>query len=271
MRFELRSLKTRLTMSDDWLERVQKFRSKPTRTTPVRINRKSIPRRTKGVAHNDYRHFKELNPLLSSDLSVVFVGFNPGVESSKSQHHYAHHTNLFWKLFNETRILVKVLESRHVDLNRAWKSDPLLQSLILNPKTDGMKSAVKPVHDFDLIKYHIGFTDLCLRCTKSANELRMGEKMDNIPRLLAEFKSSKSQKIVIIGKGIWEVFIKYIQRDTNQKQSTSFEWGKQNNHYTEWLRRNLDYDFEVHVLPSTSGLVTSLKYHEKLALWNQIF
>lgn len=228
-----------------------------------------------GRSKAHYAGFEDLEPSLNQELVVVFVGFNPGLESSRLQHHYAHHTNLFWKLFNESRLLVKVLQANKEE-ERMLQKDIELDSFLCGVTNGNLNDLsnistnVKANHDLQLVNYNIGFTDLCLRCTKSASELSMREKLENIPRLLEEFKYSKSKKIVIIGKGIWEVFIKYIQKQTGRQDRQEFKWGVQENLYTDWLYDQLQYGFVVHVLPSTSGLVTSLTYGEKLDLWNKI-
>lgn len=207
---------------------------------------------------------EDLNPSLNKDLVLLFVGFNPGVESSKTQHHYAHHTNLFWKLFNDSRLLLKVLESQNIDPEQHTSESNLLKEII----QDGISKA-KPIHDFRLIEYSIGFTDLVLRCTRSAQELSMVEKMNNVPRLLEEFKMSKASNIIIVGKGIWEIIIKYIQKNSHIKVK-AFTWGKQAGPYCEWISEHIECDFNLYVFPNTSGLVTNMKYNEKLALWGEV-
>lgn len=38
-------------------------------------------------------------------LDIVFVGINPGARSAQVGHHYAGHSNRFWKLLNEAKFL----------------------------------------------------------------------------------------------------------------------------------------------------------------------
>jgi double-stranded uracil-DNA glycosylase len=50
----------------------------------------------------------ELRPLrdrMAADVRVLFVGINPGVRSSLTGHHFAGHSNRFWKLLFESRLV----------------------------------------------------------------------------------------------------------------------------------------------------------------------
>ncbi|MCA9471958.1 MAG: mismatch-specific DNA-glycosylase [Nitrospirales bacterium] len=42
---------------------------------------------------------------IKSGLDIVFVGINPGVRSAVVGHHFAGHSNRFWKLLNDSRLL----------------------------------------------------------------------------------------------------------------------------------------------------------------------
>lgn len=202
------------------------------------------------IKKQSYEGLKDLQPSIKPGLDLIFIGFNPGIESSRSQHHYAHHTNAFWKLFNEAKILEKSLshQGQGIDPN-----DKLLKSLLKQCKAE---------NDLQLVKYNIGFSDLVLRCTRAALELSMAEKLQNVPRLLQEFREAKPKKVAIIGKGIWEVFIKYLQ------DKSPIEYGLQPKSIVERL---IDIDIDIYVFPSTSGLVTSMNYQQKLALWHGLY
>ncbi len=40
-----------------------------------------------------------------SDLDILFVGINPGLRSAALGHHYAGHSNRFWKLLHEANLI----------------------------------------------------------------------------------------------------------------------------------------------------------------------
>lgn len=217
---------------------------------------------------------RDLPPSICENLTVVFVGFNPGVESSKQQHHYAHPTNLFWKLFNQLRVLQAVCDARHENaralaeklrLEKSLRGDVILDDIL----QDGDVVA-RPHHDYVLSEFGVGFTDLVLRCTKQAHELSRAEKLENVPRLFAEFKQSNAPFIVFIGKGIWETVGKFLAPSHKLTKET-FSWGRQHNDpVTRRLHVHCGYEPTVYVFPNTSGLVTLLTFAEKLSLWEAL-
>lgn len=224
--------------------------------------------------------YEDLQPSLANNLKLLFIGFNPGIQSSIQQHHYAHFTNLFWKLFNEARLLTKTLQSLKIPIEDTIEKDKFLEELVKVIDDGEYTTYVKTVHDFELVKYKIGFTDLVLRCTKSAQELTTSEKLANVPRLIEEFKRSETRLLVFIGKGIWEIVVKYVANDINLRfkiTKANFKWGRQEqdndpdyNLILQRLTEIIGYECNLYVFPNTSGLVTSLKYSEKLQLWNDL-
>lgn len=221
---------------------------------------------TRRKVSKDYDGCQDLPPSLAKNLTVLFIGFNPGVESSKVQHHYAHFSNLFWKLFNQAKILGTIIEKDKIE------QDELVVKLL--------KNGAKPEHDYELAKYNIGFTDLVLRCTKSAQELTMDEKIANVPRLIEELNYSNAKFIVFIGKGIWEIIVKYLTKQVGIKfvlTTKIFKWGLQysveDSAYQEILKTlytSLPSNSRVYVFPNTSGLVTSMNFNQKLQLWQTL-
>ncbi|CAX43146.1 DNA repair protein, putative [Candida dubliniensis CD36] len=234
----------------------------------------------------------DLKPSLNDHLQVLFVGFNPGTESAIQQHHYAHHSNLFWKLFNQSQLLHKVISKNNQQEE---------QQIVLDDSNDQflnhlLENGCNATHDFKLIKYNIGFSDLVLRSTARADQLTISEKLENVPRLLSEFKSSRVETIVIVGKGIWEIIVKYFMKElnissTNFKLTSSnsnrksdggsapknFEWGLLQkgsdltyNLIIDSIYKHIDESSKIYILPNTSGLVASLSFDEKLKLWQDM-
>lgn len=205
-----------------------------------------------------------LKPSLSNKLHVLFIGFNAGEKSALKQHRYAHHTNQFWKLFNESNLLEKVTTSQNIT------KDDTLEKLLLH--------GCKPVHDYHLVNYGIGFTSLVERSTKNTLELGITEKLESVPRLLKEWNESNAVEIVILGKGIWDVIVTFFSRKLNVKfklNAIEFKWGevgKTHEHEIYTLILDSIHDCipkssKIHVFPDTSGLVRHFKYEDKLDLW----
>lgn len=208
-----------------------------------------------------YADLNDLPPSIPQEATLLFVGYNPGVESSKKQHHYAHPTNLFWKLFNESAVVESVLGVRE-------KEEDKFSKLYKEIFATGICKA-KPCHDYELLQFGIGFTDLCLRCTKQASELTMQEKLQNVPRLFTEFALSQAPILVLVGKGIWEIIVKFL--DPKHKLESPFGWGRQTDPRLLRAFHSLcKYNPSVYVVPNTSGLAALMKYAQKLELWEEI-
>lgn len=240
-----------------------------------KVTKPAASKRSKITKSSPYDGMKDLPPSLADDLEVLFVGYNPGVESSAQQHHYAHFTNLFWKLFNDSKLFLAVLG---LEVEKVKIEDELFGQLI-EKKEGTYITKIKAAQDYELAKYKIGFTDLVLRCTKAASELTMTEKLQNVPRLIDEFNKTKAKRVVFIGKGIWEIVVKYLSNQTGNNvklNKLNFKWGlQQDSEYSDYNRilqqfHKLVPGTKLYVFPNTSGLVASMKYPEKLQLWMKL-
>ncbi|CAK7893495.1 hypothetical protein CAAN1_22S00760 [[Candida] anglica] len=251
--------------------------SKPSRIS--KTNLKLIKKNSKPTQYED------LPPSLREDLSVVFIGFNPGIQSSLSQHHYAHHSNLFWKLFNQSGLVFTIEQvKKFIDdddlfiCKRIKKRIPDIDTYVVNELHSVYSSHFSADDDYELLKVGIGFTDLVLRCTKTAAELTIQEKLDNVPRLINELKESKPKFIVIVGKGIWECIVQYLHgKPLKLLEGGNFKWGLQSDikdstykAVMDTLHSLLGYQCSIHVFTNTSGLAASLKYHQKLDQWTSL-
>src|SRR5829696_6158440 len=94
--------------------------------------------------------------LLRPRLKLVFCGYNPSLTSGRSGHHYAHPGNRFWRVLFASGITGRLYE---------------------------------PHEDERLLSLEIGFTNLCSRPTRRADELSREEN-----RLTAEEKHSKFEE-----------------------------------------------------------------------------
>ncbi|KAI5965189.1 thp1 [Candida pseudojiufengensis] len=243
---------------------VQKSTYKVTKT-----NKKSNRKEIKISKQIDTINLPDLARSLDSNLKVLFIGYNPGVQSSIQQHHYAHHSNLYWKLFRQSKLLEKIVELEESKDPNIFEDDLNLKTLLENGCT--------AKDDFDIIKYKIGFSDLCSRCTKRADELTSHEKFDNVKRLIGEIYETNTNTVVLIGKGIWETFIKFYSLELNIKfklTKDNFQWGEvmigNDNVYNKLINHIqslIPSNTKIHVFPSTSGLVAGITFAEKLRLW----
>jgi TDG/mug DNA glycosylase family protein len=141
-----------------------------------------------------YAHLSPLPDLLVADLRLVFVGFNPGIRSAEVGHRFAHHTNSFWKLLNESGL---------VDVALTFMDD------VRMPESHG-----------------IGFTELVMRPTRGIEEVPPHEMRSNVPRLLAVLKQYRPKVVCFVGKGIWDSVSK-ASGVRSQRSKKKFEWGLQ--------------------------------------------
>lgn len=50
---------------------------------------------------------KEIGDIIDYNLRILFVGFNPGLRSSETGHHFAGYSNRFWKLLYQSGLTPK--------------------------------------------------------------------------------------------------------------------------------------------------------------------
>lgn len=160
--------------------------------------------------------FPTLPHYLRPGLRAVFVGYNPGLESARAGHYYAHPGNRFW---------------------------PQLHASGLVPAPAG------PGDDAGLMDLAgIGFTDLCPRPTLRAEELTPAELRDGARRLVAELRACAPRATVLNGRRLWELVARHglgIPAATVR----DFDWGFQPSATPAGLG-------EVWVVPSSSGLAS---------------
>jgi TDG/mug DNA glycosylase family protein len=112
--------------------------------------------------------------LLRPGLRLVFIGYNPGLESARQGHYYAFPGNVFWKQLNASGLVPRPV----------------------GPGDDRLLPA----------EAGIGFTDLCRRPTLRAGELTAAELREGALRLHAELLEHRPQVAVFSGRGIYQLF-----------------------------------------------------------------
>ena len=63
------------------------------------------------------RRYRRLRDCVRPGVLVLFVGINPGLRSAQTGHHFAGHSNRFWKLLHESELVSEPLtyrEDRHL-------------------------------------------------------------------------------------------------------------------------------------------------------------
>ncbi|CAA9429791.1 MAG: G/U mismatch-specific uracil DNA glycosylase [uncultured Rubrobacteraceae bacterium] len=111
--------------------------------------------------------------LLRPGLKLVFCGYNPSLTSGMSGHHYAHPGNRFWRVLHASGI------------------------------TDRL---YKPEEDERLLGLGIGFTNLCSRPTRRADELTKGEIRAGAQELRSKLEGYKPRAVAYTGIGVYKWF-----------------------------------------------------------------
>lgn len=141
--------------------------------------------------------------LLRPDLKLLFCGYNPSLRSGTTGYHYAHPGNRFWRVLDAAGI------------------------------TD---RPYKPAEDEALLEEGIGFTNLCPRPTRRADELTREEIRAGAEALRATLTRYRPRAVAYTGIGVYKWF----------KATSKAAWGVQPESAVEGV-------VDV-VVPSPSGL-----------------
>jgi TDG/mug DNA glycosylase family protein len=116
---------------------------------------------------------EEVSDHLKKDLKIIFIGFNPGVKSSQTGHHYAHPTNRFYKLLYESGLTPRLY---------------------------------KPEEDHKLLELGYGLTNIVQRPTKSAEKIKSSEYEKGRKILLDKLKKYQPEVACFTGIGVYKEF-----------------------------------------------------------------
>src|SRR5215212_6040181 len=111
--------------------------------------------------------------LLRPGLKLVFCGYNPSLTSGHSSHHYAHPGNRFWRVLFASGI------------------------------TDRL---YKPEEDERLLDLDVGFTNLCPRPTRRADELTREEIRSGALALRQKLERFRPAAVAYAGIGVYRWF-----------------------------------------------------------------
>lgn len=141
--------------------------------------------------------------LLKPGLKLVFCGYNPSLRSGLSGYHYAHPGNRFWKVLRAAGITDRLYE---------------------------------PEEDETLLDLEIGFTNLCPRPTRRADELTREEIRAGATELHVKLERLHPRAVAYTGIGVYKWFC----------ATSKVEWGLQDDSAVPGVT-------DV-VVPSPSGL-----------------
>ncbi len=111
--------------------------------------------------------------LLRLGLDLLFCGYNPSLISGQTGHHYAHPGNRFWRV------------------------------LLASGVTDRL---YEPQEDETLLELGIGFTNLCSRPTRRADELTREEIRSGALALRQKLEQFRPRVVAYTGIGVYKWF-----------------------------------------------------------------
>jgi len=102
------------------------------------------------IRHRPARQRPGLRDHLQPGLRIIFVGINPGIRSAALGHHFAGHSNRFWKLLFHSRMVDEPLTFREDWRLPEWQLG--LTNIIARPSVG--------IQDLDPEEYRVGVTRL---------------------------------------------------------------------------------------------------------------
>ncbi|KAK2625698.1 hypothetical protein QTJ16_005010 [Diplocarpon rosae] len=184
-----------------------------------------------------YAYLPELRDVLEPNLICVFIGLNPGIETARSGHAYAHPSNLFWKLLHSSGCTTR---------------------------------RCRPEEDGDLPRlFEMGHTNIVARPTRNGSELSK-EEMDASVKVLEEkIQRFRPEAVCIVGKSIWESVWRVKKGKKIQKGEFRYGWQDASENMGMSLVDGQEGS-RVFIACSTSGLAANLRPLEKEAIWKEL-
>ncbi|KAM0344376.1 hypothetical protein ACHAPU_007560 [Fusarium lateritium] len=182
-----------------------------------------------------YAHLEGLPDAITDNLLVLFIGLNPGIQTARTGHAYAHPSNLFWKLLYSSG----------------------LTSRLCSPTEDRQLPEL----------YSMGFTNIVARPSRNGSELSKQEMDEGVEILHEKCRRYRPESVCVVGKSIWES----IWRVRHGKPvGKAFKYGWQDETENMGVIEGEWDGSKVFVSSSTSGLAATLSPAEKERIWAEI-
>ncbi|KAI8154757.1 G/U mismatch-specific uracil DNA glycosylase [Colletotrichum sp. SAR 10_70] len=216
----------------------------PPRNTATKAKRK---RQATGYAPpSTYAHLSPLVDILAPDLLILFVGLNPGLQTARSGHVYAHPSNLFWKLLHSSGITPRLC---------APQEDRELPAL-----------------------YGLGNTNIVARPSRNGAELSKAEMDEGVGVLEEKVRRCRPETVCIVGKSIWESIWRVRHGRGVRKEEFRYGWQDEGENMGVVRESGNGHDEKgeawagarVFVATSTSGLAATLRPAEKERIWREL-
>ncbi|TGJ82049.1 hypothetical protein E0Z10_g6727 [Xylaria hypoxylon] len=179
-------------------KRKPRSRSPSSQATPKGDGKSPSPRKKRNrvsssyAAPSTYAHLTPLTDVMAPNLLILFIGLNPGVQTARSGHAYAHPSNLFWKL---------------------------LYSSGITPVP------CKPEEDRTLPeRFSLGNTNIVSRPSRNGAELSKAEMDAGVAILEEKCRRWRPEAVCVVGKSIWESMFRVWKGRNLKKGEFQYGW-----------------------------------------------
>jgi double-stranded uracil-DNA glycosylase len=122
------------------------------------------------------RRYRRLRDCVQPGVLVLFVGINPGLRSAQTGHHFAGHSNRFWKLLYESELVSEPLTYRE---------------------------------DRHLPEWQLGLTNIIGRCTAGIDVLDPGEYRQGVASLRRKIRRYQPPIVALLGVTIFRMLFSH--------------------------------------------------------------
>ncbi|KAJ1918704.1 uracil DNA N-glycosylase Thp1 [Mycoemilia scoparia] len=123
----------------------------------------------------DIGSLKPIPETLKPGLDILFIGINPGIQSSLHQRHFANPLNIFWRGLFHAKLVSEPLTAQDEDK---------LQNT-----------------------YNMSICNMVDRPSQTSSDISKKEMQDAVPFLLEKIDIYRPKIVCFVGKGIYEVFV----------------------------------------------------------------
>lgn len=123
--------------------------------------------------------YQRLRDCIQPGVRVLFVGINPGLRSAQTGHHFAGHSNRFWKLLRESELVDEPLTYRE---------------------------------DRRLPEWHLGLTNIIGRCSPGIDVLDPVEYRQGVATLEQKIRRYQPRIVALLGVTIFRMLFSTKER-----------------------------------------------------------
>jgi len=161
---------------------------------------------------------------IKADLDILFVGINPGTKSAVVGHHYAGHSNRFWKLLNEAQLVPYPLTYQD---------------------------------DWRLPDWGLGLTNIVSRTTSGSGDLTKDDYVSGRTAFVEKVRQYCPRIVALLGLTLYPVVFPQAMSSGHRQRKTSTK-------PCVGLASELFVGARVMILPNPSGRNAHYSYHDML-------